>query len=83
VTCKALRHPNVLPFVGVTMTEKLFVMVSEWMGNGDINRFVEANIDADRLELVSFRSRPSYLFVVDDNMTIVAQRHRQGIESFA
>ena len=83
MTCKALRHPNVLPFVGVTMTEKLFVMVSEWMGNGDINRFVEANIDADRLELVSFRSRPSYLFVVDDNMTIVAQRHRQGIESFA
>ena len=83
MTCKALRHPNVLPFLGVTMTEKLFVTVSEWMGNGDINKFLEANIDADRLELVGFRSRPSYLFVADDNMTIVAQRHRQGIESFA
>jgi hypothetical protein len=29
-------------------------MVSEWMMNGDINQFVKANADADRLELVCF-----------------------------
>jgi hypothetical protein len=29
-------------------------MVSEWMFNGNINEFVEANINADRLELVCF-----------------------------
>ena len=31
-----------------------FVMVSEWMANGNINEFVKANPDADRLELVGF-----------------------------
>ena len=53
---KALHHPNVLPLLGVTMTEDRFVMVSEWMGNGNINEFVKENLDADRLGLV--RSSP-------------------------
>jgi serine/threonine protein kinase len=51
---KTLRHPNVLPLLGVTMTETRFVMVSEWMVNGNINQFVKANINADRLGLVRF-----------------------------
>jgi len=34
---RALRHPNVLPMLGVTATEHPFAMVSEWMANGDIN----------------------------------------------
>ena len=59
VTWKALCHQNVLPLLGVTMTEDptRFVMVSEWMDNGDINRFVKAHPDVDRLQLVrlSFR----------------------------
>ena len=33
-----------------------FVMVSEWMGYGNINEFVKVNGDADRLELVGFNS---------------------------
>ena len=49
---KALRHPNVLPLLGVTMTENRFVMASEWMVEGDINEFTKANANADRLELV-------------------------------
>ena len=48
----ALRHPNVLPLLGVTMSENRFVMVSEWMENGNINRFVKMHTDVDRLELV-------------------------------
>jgi len=60
VTWKALHHPNVLPLLGVTMTKNMFVMVSEWMRNGNINKFVEANVDANRLELVCFRSRSSF-----------------------
>ena len=54
---KALRHPNVLPLLGVTMTENRFVVASEWMVKGDINEFTKANVNADRLELVrvSFR----------------------------
>ena len=54
VTWKALHHPNVLPLLGVTMTETRFVMVSEWMINGNINEFVKAEINADRLALVCF-----------------------------
>jgi hypothetical protein len=57
VAWKGLRHPNVLPLLGVTITETRFVMVSEWMVNGNINEFVKANIGADRLELVRFLSR--------------------------
>ena len=49
---KTLRHPNVLPLIGVTMSETQFVMVSDWMVNGNINDFVKAHPDANRLELV-------------------------------
>ena len=54
---KALCHPNVLPLLGVTMTDTRFVMVSEWMANGNINQFVKTNIDTDRLGLVCFSFR--------------------------
>ena len=53
---KALNHPNVLPLLGVTMGENQFVMVSEWMGNGNINKFIQSHQDVDRFELVSLRS---------------------------
>ena len=49
---KALRHPNVLPLIGVMMSETKFAMISEWMVNGNINSFVKAHPDVDRLELV-------------------------------
>jgi hypothetical protein len=54
---KSLRHPNVLPLLGVAVDETRFAMVSEWMVNGHINGFVKANVDADRLELVCFSFR--------------------------
>ena len=49
---RALRHPNMLPLLGVTVTKNHFVMVSEWMEHGNINQFVKAHADADRLKLV-------------------------------
>ena len=55
---KALQHPNVLPLIGVIMTETEFAMVSEWMSNGNINQFVKEHRDANRFELVSFRHVP-------------------------
>jgi hypothetical protein len=54
VEWKSLCHPNVLPPLGVTMTEIRPVMVSDWMVNGNINEFMKANLNADRLELVRF-----------------------------
>ena len=49
-----LRHPNVLPLLGATMTGVQFTMVSEWMANGNISEFVKVHPGADRLGLVSF-----------------------------
>jgi len=34
------------------MANRQFVMVSEWMINGNINEFIEAHQDANRYELV-------------------------------
>jgi len=52
VAWRALRHPNVLPLLGVTMTENQFVMVSEWVEKGNINEFLKVNKNADRLRLL-------------------------------
>jgi hypothetical protein len=54
---KNLQHPNVLPLVGVTMSDTYFAMISDWMLNGNINSFVEAHPHVDRLKLVGFPSR--------------------------
>lgn len=56
-----LHHPNVLPLLGVMMTNAQFAMVSEWMVNGNISQFVEVHPDADRLVLVSSCLRFLYL----------------------
>ena len=75
MTWKTLRHPNVLPLLGVTMSEGplRFVMVSEWMKNGNINQFLEC-VDADRLKLVClFNCLASLSFLgIDGNAIIVA-----------
>jgi hypothetical protein len=60
---KSLRHPNVLPLIGVTMSE--FAMISDWMAYGDINNFVKVHPDVNRLELVGFSLRLSLLFIND------------------
>lgn len=52
MTWKGFRHPNVLPLIGAGMTENRFTIVSEWVANGNINGFVKAHAEADRLALV-------------------------------
>ena len=52
VIWRTLRHPNVLPLLGVMMTEDRFAMISEWMNNGNVSDFVKANPNANRFELV-------------------------------
>ena len=41
------------------MSETQFAMVSDWMTNGNINDFVKAYMNVNRLELVSFSSEVS------------------------
>ena len=43
------------------MTGVQFVMVSEWMENGNINEFLKVHPDANRLGLVGFLFTVYYL----------------------
>ena len=54
ITWKFLKHPNVLPLLGVPKNSlwSRFAMVSEWMTNGTIVQFVKARVDVNRFELV-------------------------------
>ena len=73
---KALNHRNVLQLLGVTMGEGQFVMVSEWMENGNINEYIRSHADADLFKLVSPRSHHRAVTFANDLPT--AQRRRQG-----
>ena len=55
MTWKTLRHPNVLPLLGATMTGYKFAMTSKWMENGNINEFIGKDGDADRFKLVGLQ----------------------------
>jgi hypothetical protein len=77
VTWKALRHPNVLPLIGVMMSETQFATISDWMVNGNINDFVKAHPDVNRLELVCLALKVSLPFI-DNQMTHPAGRRRLG-----
>ena len=59
MTWKSLHHPNVLPLLGVTMSDNLFAMVSEWMVHGNITQFVKLHGDVNRSKLVGFVSLSS------------------------
>ena len=70
---KTLRHPNVLPLLDVEMTGARFAMVSEWMENGNISKFLK-HVDADRLKLVClFYLRYLSSLVIDGYMIAVAR----------
>ena len=72
MTWKTLRHPNVLPLLGVTMGNQRFAMVSEWMANGNINEFIEAHSDGNRFELVGL-SYSTNLPVTEGHFIPIAQ----------
>ena len=55
VAWRHLRHPNILPLLGVTVSEPRFALVSEWMENGNINEFIRRDWWVNRVELVRFR----------------------------
>ena len=60
------------------MSETQFIMVSDWMMNGNINDFVKAHSDANRLELVGFslKSRRLRFKSIDYRITHLAGRRR-------
>ena len=50
------------------MFEAQFAMASEWMVNGNINEFVEANPDVNRLNLVRILLEIPLPFFIDDGI---------------
>ena len=62
---RTLRHPNMLPLLGVTIAENRLVMISEWMTDGNIKEYTKAESNADRLGLVCFHLRSSFLLATD------------------
>ena len=49
---RSLRHPNVLPLIGVMVSRNQFAMISDWMVNGNMSDFVKAHPDVNRITLV-------------------------------
>ena len=80
---RTLHHQNVLPLLGVIMTEDRFAMVSDWMAKGNINEFLKVEVSPDRLGLVCFRSRPLSLLFADDHLIAVAWRCNSGVNIYA
>ena len=50
VVWKRLKHPNIVPFLGVTLSP--LQLVSEWMPGGELREYIRSNSDADLLGLV-------------------------------
>ena len=50
---RRLDHPNIVPFLGVTLTP--LQSVSAWMSGGELLEYIDANPSVDRLSLVGFR----------------------------
>lgn len=51
-------HPNILPLLGVSADK--FIMVSDWMENGNIRQYVSNHPDVNRPLLVSEASSQQF-----------------------
>ena len=54
------RHENVQELTGVIMFQGLLGMVSPWMENGNLQKYLEANPEIDRYPLVSVCPKTVY-----------------------
>ncbi|CAE6479193.1 unnamed protein product [Rhizoctonia solani] len=45
------KHPNVLELIGVTQHRNQIAMVSPWMANGDLTRFLHAHPETNRYDM--------------------------------
>lgn len=52
IVWKHLKHPNIVPFLGVSGTP--FQLVSSWMSGGYLMEYLKRRPDADRLGLVCY-----------------------------
>lgn len=53
---KTLKHLNVLPLLGVTMSNDRIAMALEFVVSGNTNQYSQTNSNANRFELVGLCS---------------------------
>jgi len=61
------------------MSGNRLVIVSEWMENGNINDYMKARADVNRLDLVRFPFGVLVSLVINDAMVGVARGCCQGV----
>jgi hypothetical protein len=64
VIWRSFHHPNVLPFYGIYRWNNQLALVSPWMENGNVIRYLQTSPHADRASLVRCPALPSTLLMV-------------------
>ena len=82
MTWSSLHHPNVLPLLGVTMSETRLSIVTEWMANGNVDEFVKMRPNADRLMFVCQAFKALIIFPIDGCAINPDERHCQGVSLY-
>ena len=54
IAWRHLRHPNILPLLGVNLTRYQLAMISEWMDHGNVHEYVERYEGVNRVQLVCY-----------------------------
>jgi len=65
------------------MAKNQFVMVSDWLENGNLEEFAKGHADVDRLGLVCYLVKTPPPSITDNHMIDIAQRRRQGADLYA
>ena len=79
---KRLKHPNIVPLLGVTLLEAddegdiitPLQLISDWMPDGNLQNYIKKNPDMDRVGVVGVPP----VVIIPCLLTSPAIRHRQG-----
>jgi len=52
-TWRYLKHPNIIPLLGITIAPSSFQLISDWIPGGNLTEYIKNHPRADRLGLVS------------------------------
>lgn len=72
VMWRHLKHPNILPLLGVTISPPQ--LISDWISAGDLSIYMEDHPDADRIGLV----RVPFVVGIPRSLPSIDIRRREG-----